>query len=60
MLGGSEAQNDQASYEIVQQFLRQFTGGEDGIIRKDDFIKTVMKNRELLTILSPFYGINEL
>ncbi|CAF1231510.1 unnamed protein product [Adineta ricciae] len=35
---------------------RQFTGGEQGVIYKHDFIKTVMANRDLLAILSPFYA----
>jgi hypothetical protein len=59
MLGGDEAGNDQAAHAIVQQFLGQFTGGKNGVIYKHDFIKTVMENRELLAILSPFYGINK-
>ena len=61
MLGADETtKNDEASRAIVQQFLGQFTGGEDGVIYKHDFIKTVMNNRELLAILSPFYGIDQL
>ncbi|UJR28879.1 hypothetical protein I4U23_010099 [Adineta vaga] len=55
MLGAEESKNDPASQAIVQQFLGQFTGGEHGVIYKHDFIKTVMQNRELLAILSPFY-----
>ena len=56
MLGGDETKDDQASHAIVQQFLGQFTGGEHGVIHKQDFIRTVMQNRELLALLSPFYG----
>lgn len=59
MLGGDKMKNDDASQAIVQQFLGQFTGGQNGVIHKNDFIKTVMANRELLAILSPFYGIDE-
>jgi hypothetical protein len=58
MLGGDGAGNDQACMAIIQQFLKQFTGSEHGVIYKHDFIKTVMENRELLAILSPFYGID--
>ena len=58
MLGGDTSKDDKASSAIVRQFLGQFTGGENGVIYKHDFIKTVMENRELLAILSPFYGIN--
>ena len=57
MLGADQSKDDQASRAIVQQFLGQFTGGENGVIYKHDFINTVMENRELLAILSPFYGI---
>ena len=59
MLGMEELKSDEASYAIVKQFLGQFTGGEQGVIYKDDFINTIMKNQELLELLSPFYGINE-
>lgn len=59
MLGGDVAKNDQEALAIIQQFLGQFTGGENGVIYKNDFIKAVIENRELLAILSPFYGINE-
>ena len=59
MLGEDESKNDEASHAIVQQFLSQFTGGQNGVIYKNDFIKTIMANRELLAILSPFYGINQ-
>lgn len=58
MLGCDETQADGPSHAIVQQFLNQFTGGKSGVIHKSDFIETVMKNRELLAILSPFYGID--
>ena len=58
MLGSEEIANDQECCAIIQQFLKQFTGGENGIIYKHDFIKTVMQNRELLAILSPFYGMH--
>ena len=57
MLGDDGTQDTKAAYAIVQQFLCQFTGGENGVIYKHDFIKTVMEDRELLAILSPFYGI---
>jgi hypothetical protein len=56
MLGEDGTKADQASHAIVQQFLRQFTGGENGVIHKKDFIQTVMQNRALLAIISPFYG----
>ncbi len=59
MLGGEETKDDEASHAIVQQFLGQFTGGTNGVIRKEDFIRTVLQNRELLAIISPFYGIDE-
>jgi hypothetical protein len=58
MLGDEEIANDQACCDIIHQFLKQFTGGENGVIYKHDFIRTVMQNRELLAILSPFYGID--
>ena len=57
MFGGDGTGNDKACLAIIQQFLKQFTGGENGVIYKHDFIKTVMENKELLAILSPFYGI---
>ncbi|CAF1143474.1 unnamed protein product [Adineta steineri] len=56
MLGGDETGNDEACFAIIQQFLKQFTGSENGVIYKHDFIKTVMQNKELLAILSPFYA----
>ncbi|CAF3418758.1 unnamed protein product [Rotaria sp. Silwood1] len=56
MLGADGTGNDKACSAIIHQFLGQFTGSENGVIYKHDFIKTVMQNRELLTILSPFYG----
>ncbi|CAF1363242.1 unnamed protein product [Adineta steineri] len=59
MLGADETQDDPASQAIVQQFLGQFTGGEHGVIRKNDFINAVLENRELLAIISPFYGIDQ-
>ena len=58
MLGGDGTQGDKACLAIIQQFLKQFTGSENGIIYKHDFIKAVMHNGELLAILSPFYGID--
>jgi hypothetical protein len=58
MLGGDENGSDKECFAIIQQFLKQFTGGENGVIYKHDFIKTVMQNKELLAILSPFYGID--
>ncbi len=57
MLGGDGTGNDKACLAIIQQFLTQFTGSESDVIYKHDFIKTVMENKELLAILSPFYGI---
>jgi hypothetical protein len=57
MLGGDGIANDQACSAIIHQFLKQFTGSQNGVIYKHDFIKTVMQNRELLAILSPFYGM---
>jgi hypothetical protein len=60
MLGGDERTSDKACYAIIQQFLKQFTGSENGVIYKHDFIKTVMQYRELLAILSPFYCIDSL
>jgi hypothetical protein len=59
MLGGDEIKDDPESRAIVQHFLGQFTGGEKGVIYKDDFIKAVLENRELLALISPFYGIDE-
>jgi hypothetical protein len=59
MLGADETNTDKASEAIVRQFLGQFTGGENGVIYKHDFIQTVLENRELLAILSPFYGIDQ-
>ncbi len=56
MLGGDEKGDDQECIAIIQQFLKQFTGNEKGVIYKHDFIQTVMQNKELLAILSPFYG----
>ena len=58
MLGDDGTQDNQASRAVVQQFLGQFTGGQRGVIYKHDFMKTVMENRDLLAILSPFYGID--
>jgi hypothetical protein len=57
MLGGDGTKHDQESYAIIHEFLKQFTGSENGVIYKHDFIKTMMQNRELLAILSPFYGM---
>ncbi|CAF0749758.1 unnamed protein product [Adineta steineri] len=59
MLGADETQDDPASQAIVQQFLGQFTGGAHGVIHKNDFINAVLENRELLAIISPFYGIDQ-
>ena len=60
MLGVEDTmKNDQASQAIVGQFLGQFTGGERGVIYKQDFVDTIMKNHELLEILSPFYGTDQ-
>ncbi|CAF3151824.1 unnamed protein product [Rotaria socialis] len=56
MLGSDEKKIDGPSQAIVQQFLGQFTGGENGVIYKQDFIQTVLQNRELLAVLSPFYA----
>ncbi|CAF2154444.1 unnamed protein product [Rotaria magnacalcarata] len=56
MLGCDEKNIDGPSQAIVQQFLGQFTGGENGVIYKQDFIEAVLKNRELLAVLSPFYA----
>ena len=56
MLGGDAYGNDQACFAIIQQFLKQFTGTKNGVIYTHDFINTVMRNRELLALLSPFYG----
>ncbi|CAF0903032.1 unnamed protein product [Rotaria sordida] len=56
MLGGDGTGNDQECFAIMYQFLRQFTSSENGVIYKHDFIKTVMQNKQLLAILSPFYG----
>ena len=56
MLGGDGTGSDEACLAIIQEFLKQFTGSGNGIIYKHDFIQTVMQNRELLAILSPFYG----
>jgi hypothetical protein len=57
MLGGDV--NDKACLAIIQQFLKQFTGRENGVIYKHDFINIMMQNQELLAILSPFYGNHE-
>lgn len=59
MAGMEELKNEKAAYDIVHQFLGQFTGGEHGVIYKDDFINTTMKNQALLELLSPFYGTTE-
>jgi hypothetical protein len=56
MLGGDDKSIDQASYLIIHQFLKQLTGNGNGIIYKHDFIRTIMQNKELLAIISPFYG----
>ncbi|UJR20729.1 hypothetical protein I4U23_023849 [Adineta vaga] len=56
MLGGDETGSDHECFAIIQQFLKQFTGNGDGVIYKHDFIQTVMQNRELLAIISPFYA----
>ena len=59
MLGGEGMKDDPASQAIVGQFLGQFTGGDAGVIHKRDFVQAIMKNRELLELLSPFYGANQ-
>lgn len=56
MLGGDENENDQAAHLIIHQFLKQLTGNGNGIIYKHDFMNTIMQNKELLAIISPFYG----
>ena len=56
MLGGDGTESDEASFLIVHQFLKQLTGNGNGIIYKHDFIQTIMQNKELLAIISPFYG----
>ena len=56
MLGGDVKGNDRVCFAIIQQFLKQFTGTHNGVIYKHDFINIIMQNRELLAILSPFYG----
>lgn len=56
MLGSDGTASDEASYLIVQQFLKQLTGSGNGVIYKHDFIKIIMQNKELLAIISPFYG----
>lgn len=56
MLGGDGTENDEAAYLIIHQFLKQLTGNGNGIIYKHEFINTIMKNSELLAIISPFYG----
>jgi len=57
MLGGANATSDESLQDIVKQFLGQFTGGENGVIYKEDFVKAIMANQDLLAILSPFYGM---
>lgn len=56
MLGGDAHGSDQAGFAIIQQFLKQFTGTKNEVIYKHDFINIIMRNRELLALLSPFYG----
>lgn len=56
MLGGDVGGNDHACDAIIQQFLKQFTGRDTEVIYKHDFINTVLRNREILALLSPFYG----
>lgn len=56
MLGGNGTADDEASFLIIHQFLKQLTGNGNGIIYKQDFIRTIMQNKELLAIISPFYG----
>ncbi|CAF3006847.1 unnamed protein product [Rotaria socialis] len=58
MLGADETGSDEACCAIIHQFLKQFTGNHNGVIHRHDFIETVMRNRELLFVLSPFYGID--
>ena len=58
MLGGDSSGDDQACFAIIQEFLNQFTGKERGVIYKHDFIQTMLMNRELLALLSPFYSNN--
>ncbi|CAF4853396.1 unnamed protein product, partial [Rotaria socialis] len=53
-----ETGSDEACCAIIHQFLKQFTGNHNGVIHRHDFIETVMQNRELLFVLSPFYGID--
>ncbi|CAF1566646.1 unnamed protein product, partial [Didymodactylos carnosus] len=54
ILGADE--KDEGSKAIISQFLNQFTGGENGIIKKEDFIQTVLRDDGLLMLISPFYG----
>ena len=56
MLGGDVKGSDHACDAIIQQFLKQFTRTHNGVIYKHDFINIIMKNQELLALLSPFYG----
>ena len=56
MLGSDGTENDEESYLIVHQFLKQLTGSGNGVIYKHDFMKIIMQNKELLAIISPFYG----
>ena len=58
MLGGDGSGDDQACFAIIQEFLNQFTGKERRVIYKHDFIQTMLMNRELLALLSPFYSNN--
>ena len=58
MLGMEQRGNDKECCAIIEQFLRQFTGRENGVIYKHDFIQAMLANQELLSILSPFYGID--
>lgn len=58
MLGGDKHGDDEACLAIIQEFLKQFTGKEHGVIYKHDFIQTMLMNRELLALLSPFYSSN--
>jgi hypothetical protein len=56
MLGGDVKGNDKECLAIIQEFLKQFSTSDNGVIYKHDFIKIMLQNRELLAILSPFYG----
>ena len=52
MLGGDG--NESESVELLKHFISSFHCNEQGLITKEDFIRTLLKNELLSQLLSPF------